>query len=116
MRQTPAHGAQGPHPHIADQPRRLRQYGAATRDGVGLLELVMTNERAERHDTVIGLDCAERQPVDIDHDARPRQPIMQNRNQTLPTRQNLRVVTVLPQQSKRFIQRLRRGIIECVHQ
>jgi hypothetical protein len=115
MRQAAAEGAERAHAHVADEPRRLGQHRTATRELGRLLELVVADERADADAAIVHGDVAQRQRVDVDHDARTSEPIVQDRDEALAACEDLRLVTVLAQQRQRVVEGVRRRVLERVH-
>ena len=76
---------------------------------------MVADERAEPQPPVVDAHAVEGQPVDVDHDPRPRQPVVEERHQALATREHLRLVAMLVEQRQGVLERFGCCVLERVH-
>jgi hypothetical protein len=73
---------------------------------------VKPDERADPQPSIDDTHAIERKLVGVDDDARRRQAIGEERNETLATREDFRVVTVLAQKRERVLETVGRDVVE----
>src|SRR5207244_9549351 len=74
---------------------------------------VVPNERAELQAPVVADDPRERKVVDVDDHARIREPVVQQRDEALTSREHLRVASVFTKERERFVESGGRSVLEA---